>query len=631
MPNDIAVLGTGLLADAVRMALGEQLVRDFGRCTVLVVADDGSGAMESAAGRHAGLPWFPVRVDHDRVLIGPGGLPGRPGCPTCADRRREHNRPDAAQRAAVLDEFGDALAQRHSPLLIETTAAAAASIAAAEIPRLLDGNPSTRQWSILLETGHISSHPVMADPFCPDCAELPDDTPQAARLVLRSTPKPHPETFRSRDLAADLPELERLYVDADTGMVRALHSWTTTGGPAARAAIAPEEAPASSHGYGRGPTAAATRAAAVAEALERLGGQRPRGRRTVVHAGFAEIADSAVDPVSFGLYSEDRYATPGFRFRRYHPDLKLDWVWAYSFRSAKPVLVPECLAYYANCGATPGIVYDTSNGCAVGSSLVEAALYGLLEIAERDAFLLTWYARLPVPRVDLDSAVDRRIPLLAQRIRTEFGYQLVAFDCTTEVGIPSYWLMAIDANPTPSRPRVLCGAAAHLLPERALLGGIQELLTMFTGFLAGYDQDAAAELVVDGGKVRDMEDHGALYAHPAAFERFGFLPIDSAPRPIRASNWPLSEDLSDDLSTLVKRFLACGLDVLVVDQTGAEHRAGGFACAKVLVPGALPMTFGHLYRRDYGLPRILRAPRLLGYADRNLAPAEINPHPHPFP
>jgi ribosomal protein S12 methylthiotransferase accessory factor len=52
---------------------------------------------------------------------------------------------------------------------------------------------------------------------------------------------------------------------------------------------------------------------------------------------------------------------------------------------------------------------------------------------------------------------------------------------------------------------------------------------------------------------------------------------------------------------------------------------------KVIVPGALPMTFGHHNRRIHGLPRLSEAPRHLGYRDQALLPHEVNPHPHPFP
>jgi ribosomal protein S12 methylthiotransferase accessory factor len=90
-------------------------------------------------------------------------------------------------------------------------------------------------------------------------------------------------------------------------------------------------------------------------------------------------------------------------------------------------------------------------------------------------------------------------------------------------------------------------------------------------------------------------------------------------------------DLTEDLVEVVGRLRSHGLDVIVVDQTTPEHRAGGVCCAKVIVPGMLPMTFGHDNRRTYGLPRLFDVPGLLGYREQPLLPAQVNPYPHPFP
>jgi ribosomal protein S12 methylthiotransferase accessory factor len=90
-------------------------------------------------------------------------------------------------------------------------------------------------------------------------------------------------------------------------------------------------------------------------------------------------------------------------------------------------------------------------------------------------------------------------------------------------------------------------------------------------------------------------------------------------------------DLVDDLNEVLGRYLGSGLDVIVVDQTTAEHRAGGFACVKVLIPGTVPMTFGYHNRRVDGLPRLYDIPHRLGHRSRALLHDELNPHPHPFP
>jgi ribosomal protein S12 methylthiotransferase accessory factor len=48
---------------------------------------------------------------------------------------------------------------------------------------------------------------------------------------------------------------------------------------------------------------------------------------------------------------------------------------------------------------------------------------------------------------------------------------------------------------------------------------------------------------------------------------------------------------------------------------------------KVIIPGTLPMTFGHHNRRPHDLPRLYEVPPGLGYP----RPDGINPYPHPFP
>ncbi len=126
-----------------------------------------------------------------------------------------------------------------------------------------------------------------------------------------------------------------------------------------------------------------------------------------------------------------------------------------------------------------------------------------------------------------------------------------------------------------------------------------------------------------------------VYFHDAAFDRFDFLLSGSEPGGFDdladTWHWPELTDLRDDLRELMARYLDRGLDIIVVDQTAPEHRTGGLSCVKVIVPGALPMTFGHENRRIHGLPRLYTVPAELGFRDRILTPADINPHPHPFP
>jgi ribosomal protein S12 methylthiotransferase accessory factor len=134
-------------------------------------------------------------------------------------------------------------------------------------------------------------------------------------------------------------------------------------------------------------------------------------------------------------------------------------------------------------------------------------------------------------------------------------------------------------------------------------------------------------------EVTRMEDHSLVNALPEAWPRFGFL--DGPTRRLEEafphfSQRPPEMDLTRELRGLIAGYLEQGLDVLVVDQTSSEHRRVGMHCVKVLIPGTLPMTFGHRNRR-LGLDRLRTVPVRLGHRSHALTDEDVNHDPHAFP
>ncbi|GAA4092769.1 TOMM precursor leader peptide-binding protein [Nonomuraea soli] len=639
--REVALVGHGLMYDAIaaHLATGRKVAchgtaaHVGGAPDLLIAADDSWNTARTAQTRAAAtalaVPWLRVRAELGQVVIGPMETPGVPGCVSCAERRRRRVRADQAGHRAIWRRHGEVLRERPSSWVTPLAATQVAELVAAEVASLSGGATPRTSLALLmvdLERLDVGVHPFLPDAFCGTCGDAPDDTAELADLVLEPRRMHRERSFRTRDVTQDL---EELYVDKVCGLVGSISEWTAGVMAVASAGVGGRDGEVT--GYGRAETRAAARRTAVLEGLERYGGA-PGARRPSVRASFAEVAGHALDPRTLGLYPPERYRLPGFRYRPFDVDETYTWVWGYSFARKEPILVPESCAYYQN---GHELVYEISNGCALGGSIEEAVLHGVLEVAERDAFLLTWYCRMPAPRIDISGVADRRLRLQHACVEAETGYDVSFHDISVEQRIPCVWAVAVNPRDD-GRAATISAAGSSPDPERAIANALSEVAASIAPAGEKYDEHAeqARRMVDEPALVKEMEDHALLYAHPAAARRLDFLtraPGRRRPADIGDTRGFSGTDLTSVLNETVGRYLETGLDVIVIDQTGTEHRAGGLACVKVLIPGTLSMTFGHDYRRLHDLPRLLTVPRLLGHRDRDLAPEELASDPHPFP
>lgn len=627
----ISVVGEGLLADFVCRELLDryQVVRqtdftsDIPKTAKLVVVlhDEwpSSGYFEAEeALQQVGIPWLRGFISMDEGIVGPLVRPGTPGCSQCADNRRFTASP------------GDIQLVRTSPSGLWH----AAYLLIAETQRVLRGSRAHTEehmYIVNLKTLNSSLHFILPDPLCQVCGRLPDDSSAAANISLKPRPKISADSYRCRPIDDLKQQLAKDYMDSRTGIFNAKMFDLVS--PFAGVGVnLPSFLMGDEVTGGRSFSYAESELTAILEGLERHCGITPRGKRTVIYDSFNRVADHALAPHKVGLYSKEQYAQPDFTFEPFDPDLPIDWIWGYSLVRECPILVPESLAYYSS-GFGAGFVQEGSNGCALGGSLEEAILYGILEVAERDSFLMTWYAQLPIPRLDPYSANDQELRLMVERLRAVAGYDVHLFNMTMENGIPSIWALAKSVSP--GKMNLICAAGAHLDPVRAAKSAIHELAGRLIFLQEKFETDLEhfKQMLDDPFLVLQMEDHAMLYGLPQAEERLQFL-LDGQ-RPLRTFDEEFKPkashaDLTDDLKDTIEVFRRLNLDVIAVDQSSLETLRNGLHCVKVLIPGMLPMTFGHHLQRLTGLKRALRVPVKLGYAKEPLTAGQLNPHPHPF-
>ncbi|MFJ8530218.1 TOMM precursor leader peptide-binding protein [Bacillus sp. NPDC094106] len=650
MDRKILIVGDGLLADYVnqqlsvhypiihRHTLEESLPENIH--LALVLHDGSPLSIHHTAEeifRSANIPWLRGFTSFGEGIIGPYVRPNQPGCSHCADARRFIASFDQKEMWQLQRKYSlktDDVIQRDI-CATQTGLLQMCHLIQAETEKILSkGHTSLAEELIFLnlQTFQASRHPFLPDPLCPVCSTIRDDSAAAASLSLQPSFKTNDESYRCRSIKDLNTFLAKDYLDYRTGLLNGKMQHTLL--PFADVIVNMPLLLGNEGVAGRTHSFAISEATAILEGLERYCGMAPRGKRTNVHGSYRDFENTAINPLTIGVHTAEHYRRADFPFKPFDPDYPQDWVWAYSLLQNRPVLVPESIAYYS-LGHRDAFVYETSNGCAIGGSLEEAIFHGILEIVERDAFLLTWYAQLPLPRLDLASADDVELQWMIERMHTITGYDLHVFDATMEHGIPSIW--AIAKNTKQDGMNLVCAGGAHMEPLRAIKNAIHEL----AGMLLIMDENLETnrqkyeQCLLDPYLVTQMEDHSMLYGLPEAEERFHFLLNDdrTVQKTFQQMNHLKStnRDLTSDLRHLLDRLHQSGLEVIVIDQTVPLIEKNGLSCVKVLIPGMLPMTFGHHLTRTTGLQRALTVPMKLGYTDEPLTFKQLNQHPHPFP
>ncbi|MFJ2217150.1 TOMM precursor leader peptide-binding protein [Streptomyces sp. NPDC101062] len=596
-------------------------------------------------------PAVPVQVYGGHAVVGPlppgDGAPGPAGCAHCLARRWQAVRSVALRDA--LERGGETRAVGGWPYAtpFAVDALAALITALATQPTTSEG-PFPEIRLLDLRTLTVRRYPLVPDPECPRCATPRTDSAEAARITPRPAPKHRPGAFRLRPVesyAIDVAAFANPVCGALGPSVVQDISSTSTSATIGCFSMRAGDYLRETFWGGHADSYDRSNRIGVLEGMERYAGMRARSRVTSVTGTLDQFGSDAVDPREVGLYAEEFHrANP--RVRPFAPDREIPWVWGYSLRDDRPRLVPEVLTYYHAPGLENRFVQESSNGCASGGCPEEAIYFGLMEVIERDAFLLAWYGQQPLPEIDPATSARPATRHMVDRLAM-YGYRARFFDTRITFPVPVVTAVAERFDGGPGR---MCfGAGAGLDPESALDSALCEIATDAVNLTGRTERDEPRlrAMAQDFDQVTALHDHPLVYGVPEMGEHAGFL-LDphsphrrgvpaEPPRPVSELRWPdpsgatASRDLGEDLRRCVDAVASAGFDVVVVDQTLPEQRALGLHTVSVLVPGLLPIDFGWSRQRARTMPRLRTALRTAGLREHDLRPEDINPAPHPFP
>jgi ribosomal protein S12 methylthiotransferase accessory factor len=608
-----------------------------------------------AAARANSQPLLSVRVTATETLIGPLWAGGETGCAGCAqaaslyyswepeerfsrDRLQRERLENVGQTAVDLPSANGGAAA-FPPWLGTVVGALTASRE--------HGPRAAGELIAVHRDGSVTRHRISRTFRCRVCAE------QDRRLLLstlkaptvlpgqrRPTREPIPTRGDRPPFALDPERMRAALADPRFGPIIRMTRHSAGVFPVSETGLL-VGTPA---GMGRAATFREAEAIAVLEAYERMAGY-PHAAPILPATSRRELGDLAIDVAALGTYTPPQLASPHSRLRAYSDDAELDWVWAQPLGGGQARLVPAEIGFFRyrydlrpltererEDPATPpgprrNFFLDSSSGSALGASYEEAALHALLELAERDAFLLAWHRAKPLPRISPASLRDRD-SLLMLRLAEQRGYDVHLLAATAPIPVPAVWALAIRRDR--GMPASFTTAGCHPDPARAVRAALWELTQMVGGGLA-WDPADYEHTVEDPWPIQTVAEHWRRYTFPELLPRVER--VLGGPETTLAQafpDWPHAlvrearGDVTGALEYTAELFRQAGLDrILIVDLSTPEHTAHGMSVVKAVVPGIVPMCFGHAQQRLAGLRRLLDSV--------DAAEEDIPFDPHPFP
>ena len=377
---------------------------------------------------------------------------------------------------------------------------------------------------------------------------------------------------------------------------------------------------------GKGMTEEEAIRGAIGEAIERYCASHI-DHPALVTLLWQPIVDHAVAPPEFVLYSANQYEAGKLPYHRWDPKDEVRWATAHELPSNRDVLIPASLVYLqfphqrAEDAFTPG----TSNGLAAGPTLDYAILHGLYECIERDAFLITWMARLPASEVLFTTTAP-----IANSIRAHyrrFGVEVRVFRMCTD--IDAHVIMAIALDQTGSGPAAVVGLGCHASPVKALSRAMLEICQVHPGEARRYREEPPANRLKRVEDIKSLEDHSSWASMPEHLNEFSFL-LDNG-HTQRLEDLPnySTGNVKQDLDHCVTSLQQCGSRAIYVDLTTSDVVDYNIHVARAIATGLQPIHFGWGEER-LGGRRLFDLPHKLGFAPAPLTESDLNTCPHPL-
>ncbi len=333
-----------------------------------------------------------------------------------------------------------------------------------------------------------------------------------------------------------------------------------------------------------------------------------------------------VSPASFASFSpEQRCTDPLLTITE---QSVFQWIKGYSLLHEKAVYIPaQVISPKASPkkNSEPLIRQRNTSGLATWPDTEGARLSGLLEVIERDAFMILWLNQLSLPRVDLDQLNLATAPGLAKLLKDCKKYQLSVSLVPLLTDAPTHVVMAVVEDMLTHCPRFTVGLSAHGAFNRAAEHALLEALRARNVYRKyreqGNDWDTSTPIADIGHRERMY-----YWGVPENASALTFLVAGNKIPPPYGVPWE-SEDRILHYRRLIAWVKQHAYECVAVTMGSSRLNVTDLKVEMMVLPDLLAMHLHEVRPHLGGASRRIGIPTQFGYS---ALPVPFTTRPHPF-
>jgi ribosomal protein S12 methylthiotransferase accessory factor len=368
---------------------------------------------------------------------------------------------------------------------------------------------------------------------------------------------------------------------------------------------------------------------AVGESVERYCSSQ-MDERDLIRASQKELNEESIVLSDLALYSTSQYSDSELKFSPFTSTTSFYWVKGFSLSQDCPIWIPASLVYmpYLYREDEPVFHRQISTGLACGTDLASAIYRGILEVIERDAFIIVWHNRLDCPTLDLSNINDPYIlSLLAALEEAPVKYFIKVL--TLDIKVTT--LLVLIENQADGPPYTCLGMAVDLDPLKALGRALEEGILVYLGMTRYQRENPLYERDPGYKKVISPAQHGIIHAmEPELRDTVQFLKANNKTLTLKDMPEYEPDNAVEKCKLVVELLQKSNLQTHIADLTTVDIDDVGFKVIRAVIPGMQPLDLDHTCPH-LGGKRLYEVPFKLGLIPRPLKENEMNPDPHPFP